>query len=331
MEQVITGYLKSIEIGRKQFHKNLTVYPLLSGVTSTLEYVTLDEALSLDLVEISEIDQGGSVPELKFANKSGKRVLILDGEEIVGAKQNRIVNTTILVEAASVTVIPVSCVEAGRWSYNTDRFQSEERVMSAQMRAMKAGHVHESVRSSRRFRSDQGAIWNEIEAKARRRDAVSPSMAMSEIYEKERPTLEEYVRRFHPVDGQAGALFLINGRVAGLDGFGKPDTFARVFRKLLASYALDAIDWLEPGRKHPVRRDRAAEFLHQCAGCNVEQFPSVALGTDCRLAADKVTGFALLVEEQVVHLSAFIRARGGNGSGHGSRMRRYSARRRRRL
>lgn len=331
MEQVITGYLKNTEIGRKQSHKNLTVYPLLSGVTSTLEYVTLDEALSLDLVEISEIDPGGSVPELKFANKSARRVLILDGEEIVGAKQNRIVNTTILVEAGTVTVIPVSCVEAGRWSYNTDRFQSEERVLSAEMRAMKAGHIHESVRTSRQFRSDQGAIWNEIESKARRRGAVSPSMAMSEIYEKERPSLEEYLSRFHPVEGQVGAFFLINGKVAGLDGFGKPDTFARVFKKLLASYALDAIDWLKPGRKHSLRRDKATEFLHQCLGCGVEQFPSVALGTDCRLASDKMTGFALLVEEEIVHLSVFRRSKGSNGAGIDPGMRRFSARRRSRL
>jgi len=331
MEQVITSYLKNSEIGRKQGHNNLTVYPLLSGITSTLDYMTMDEALSAGLVEITEIDQGGSVPELKLANKSTRRVLILDGEELVGAKQNRIVNTTILVEAGVVTVIPVSCVEAGRWSYNTDRFQSEERVMSAEMRAMKAGQVHNSVRTSRRFRSDQRAIWHEIEEKARRRKAVSPSMAMSEIYEKERPTLEEYLSRFHPMAGQVGAFFLINGKVVGLDSFGKPDTFAKVFKKLLASYALDAIDWLNPGKKHTVRSENAAAFLEQCLECRMEQYPSVALGTDCRLASDKVTGFALLVDEQILHLSVFVRSKGGNGANMDPRMRRFSSRRRSRL
>jgi hypothetical protein len=36
------------------------------------------------------------VGELRVVNRSGKMALILSGEELVGDKQNRIVNTTIL-------------------------------------------------------------------------------------------------------------------------------------------------------------------------------------------------------------------------------------------
>jgi hypothetical protein len=114
-------------------------------------------------------------------------LLILDGEELVGAKQNRIVNTTILIPAKKTVVIPVSCVEEGRWSYDTERFHSEERIMAPMMRAMKTRQVNYSVRESGNFRSDQSAIWDEISAKASRRDAESNSMAMAEIYKKERP------------------------------------------------------------------------------------------------------------------------------------------------
>ena len=62
---------------------------------SGLEYLLLDEALSKNLMEVVELDNDGSVPELKVVNKSPEMILILDGEELVGAKQNRIVNTTI--------------------------------------------------------------------------------------------------------------------------------------------------------------------------------------------------------------------------------------------
>ena len=80
------------------------------------EYLLLDEALNQNAIEIVEKDADGSVPELRVNNKSNKMVLILDGEELVGAKQNRIVNTTILVQGNTTVIIPVSCAEHGRWS-----------------------------------------------------------------------------------------------------------------------------------------------------------------------------------------------------------------------
>jgi hypothetical protein len=146
MTEIINDYLNRVQIGAEQSYKNLTVFPVLSDYVIPFDYLTLDEALSKDLIEVVEIDEGGSVPELKVINKSEKMVLILDGEELVGAKQNRIVNTTILIPAMEKVVIPVSCVEEGRWSYDTERFHSEERIMAPMMRAAIASQVNLSLR-----------------------------------------------------------------------------------------------------------------------------------------------------------------------------------------
>ena len=242
MNTIIGKYLEQLKVGRKQSYKNLALYPLLSTYNVGLEYLLLDEALSENLIEIVEKDSDGSVPELKVMNKSPKMILILDGEELVGAKQNRIVNTTILVKGNGTMVIPVSCVEHGRWSYDSPRFQSKERMMSSNLRAMKSEQVHYSIRSSGEFRADQSAIWGGIAEKANRMEAHSPTGAMAAMYEKEMPTIGEYVKPFHLIDSQVGGIFMINGQVAGLDAFGKPGTFSKVFKKLLESYALDAID-----------------------------------------------------------------------------------------
>ena len=48
---------------------------------------------------------------------------MLDGEELIGAKQNRILNTTVLVAAHTEVTIPVSCVEQGRWGYRGRQFR----------------------------------------------------------------------------------------------------------------------------------------------------------------------------------------------------------------
>jgi len=328
MQSVIQGYLDKVKIGRKQSHQNLAVFPLLSGYTTAFDYMTLDEALAGGLIEVTEVSHGGAVPELTVVNRSPMMVLILDGEELVGAKQNRIVNTTILIQAKSTTAIPVSCVEQGRWHYRSPRFSSEERMMSPALRAMKAEHVRRSVRETGTFRSDQGRIWEEISEKADRLEAESPTMAMADIYEKERSSLSDYVKHFRPVEMQVGAVFLINGKVVGLDTFGKPETLAKVFRKLVESYALDAIDWSEPSSGEKPSGAEVRTFLEVARTSPVENHSSVGLGTDCRMESERLAGFSLVHEEQVLHLSVFARGNGSSRERHSSRMQRFSRRRR---
>ncbi len=232
----------SPKLGRRQSYKNLTVFALLSDYAANADCLTLDEALSNSLIDVVEMDEDGSVPELKVVNRSDRMVLILDGEELVGAKQNRIVNTTILVAGNTTTVIPVSCVEEGRWSYKSDKFHSEKRMMSSKLRACKAKQVKSSLKRSGKFQSNQAEIWDGVEELAFDLDAASPSMAMSAIFQKEAPAIQKYAKQFELTESQVGAVFMIDGRVAGVDCFGKAETFAKVFEKLVQSYALDADD-----------------------------------------------------------------------------------------
>lgn len=331
MENIVKSFLEQVRVGRMQSHRNLAVYPLVSAYLATADYLTLDEALSQGLIEVVEVSEGGSVPELKVINGSPTLVLILDGEELVGAKQNRIVNVTILIPPKATTVIPVSCVEQGRWSYESRSFSSKGRMMSSELRAMKASQVHESVRRSGNFRSDQGAIWSGIAEKAGRRGAESASMAMAAIYEKEKFSIEDYVKPFRAGEGQVGAAFMINGKLMGLEAFGKPATFSRVFKKLIESYALDAIDYLNPDKVEKPRRSEVTRFLEESLSAPVEVRKAVGAGTDCRLETRRVTGFALGLDDQMVHLSLFERSGQPDPEKQGSRMQRPSQRRRRRI
>jgi len=297
---------------------------------TAFDYMTLDETLAGGLIEVTEVSQEGAVPELKVVNKAPRMVLILDGEELVGAKQNRIVNTTILIQAKSTTVIPVSCVEQGRWHYRSPSFSSEERIMSPALRAINTKHVRCALRDTGTFRSDQGRIWDELSEKARRLAAKSPTMAMADIYEKERSSLSDYVKHFRPAEMQVGAVFLINGKVVGLDSFGKPETLAKVFRKLVESYALDAVDWAEPGSEEMHSGADVRTFLQAARTASVETHSSVGLGTDCRMESERLIGFALVHEEQIFHLSIFSRDKPEPEVRSGSRVERFSSRRRNR-
>jgi ARG and Rhodanese-Phosphatase-superfamily-associated Protein domain len=219
MQEVIREYLEMAKVGRKQVYKNMAVYPLLSDYSLGLEYILLDEALGSGVIEVTEVNDHSAVPNLMVHNKSLKMVLILDGEELVGAKQNRIVNTTILIAVGAMVVIPVSCVEQGRWAYKTPQFYSEERIMPSRMRAMKSEQVQRPVRARGKYQAEQSAIWADISQRASRRDAMSASMAMTRIYEKDLPFLHEYLQHFSLVGYQVGAVFTINGEVVGMVSF----------------------------------------------------------------------------------------------------------------
>jgi hypothetical protein len=333
MQNIITEYIGGLKLGRKQSYKNMTIFALLSDYNANSDYLTLDEALSGNLIDVVEKDEDGTVPELKVINKSDRMVLILDGEELVGAKQNRIVNTTVLIAGNTTTVIPVSCVEQGRWSYKSEKFSSEKRIMSPGLRSKKADQVKYSLKSRGNFSSDQSAIWNDISGLASDLNAESPSMAMSEIYRKEAPTIGKYAEHFDLIESQVGAVFMINGKVAGMDCFGKPETFSKVFEKLVESYALDAIDSLGKNMDKAEKgtKSEAGKFIEASSDCRVEVHQSVGLGTDCRLDSDHSTGFALAHDKQVMHMSLFAKAAENNRQNPGSRMIRFSHRRRRRF
>jgi len=128
----------------------------------------------------------------------------------------------------------------------------------------------------------------------------------------------------HPV-GSRGRLKRLS---VGLDSFGKPETFAKVFKKLVESYALDAIDWSETEGASKTLRSKVTKFLAVAKAASVENRPSVGLGTDFRLESRNLNGFALVHEDQVLHLSVFARGNDHREEPSRSRMQRFSSRRR---
>lgn len=124
----IKDFIADLTIGAPMVSGRLTLYPLIKEHSSNPDYLTLDEALAAGFAKVTEVSEAGSVPELLFRNEGDKPVLLLDGEELVGAKQNRILNLTILAPARAEIKIPVSCVEQNRWGYRARDFRTSDRA-----------------------------------------------------------------------------------------------------------------------------------------------------------------------------------------------------------
>jgi hypothetical protein len=272
----------------------------------------LSEAISQHLVQITEVSEGGSVPQLLLVNEATQPVLLLDGEELVGAKQNRVLNLTVLVPAMSKTVIPVSCIEQGRWHWRSRHFEAANRTLYASARAEKMAQVSQSMREEDSYRSDQHAIWESIGRKAANFEMHSPTGAASDLYEDRSALLDHMVSQVKPQTDQVGAAFMVRGRLVGAELFGSAQGFSSLLPKLVRSYGLDAIDARESTR---VRRRRAASdpatlvktFLAKLLSATALRKRALGLGEDLRLEEHDLVGAALVHEGEVVHLSAFTR------------------------
>lgn len=304
---VLADFLHALGVGEPQAFKNLTLFPLLGTGFQEPGYLLLDEALPQDLLEVREVSETGSVNEVLVINKSDLPVLLMDGEILTGAKQNRVVNASILVGAHVELRIPVSCVEHGRWRYVAEKFTESRHFSYAHLRAQKCAQVGQSLHASGVFSADQGAIWNEVERKQREMRAESRTGAVTGVYERHAGNLREYCTAFSPLEGQMGAAVFINGRFVCLDAFDSPASLRALYPKMIESYALDALEQTSWDNKEP-EQSAAEQLLEQIAATPVARYPSVGLGEDMRIKTEGLVGSCLILDDRVIHLALFAGA-----------------------
>lgn len=308
-------FLARIHLGIRQAHKALTLWPLHrvqdSSASPAPEYVTLGEALEAGNLLIDEVDRGGSVPHVRVSNSGSVAVLFLFGEEILGAKQNRVANASFLVPGKSEVVLDVSCVEAGRWSRPRGaRFRHSDHVLSHSLRKKMALKVERARRRGQGFRADQAEVWADIGTRLQRSGAVSETAAYSDYRQSRSTDLDDIAKAFHPLDGQIGFVAAIGDEVAGIELVGRPAGFKAAFRALLRSFAIDAVDAslvreLEKTSLGDAPRFDAPEtFLKALAEARVSSSPSLGAGDDLRLQGNGVSGCALH-HGDLIHLTAF--------------------------
>ena len=301
----IQSVLSRLSLGQPQAFANMALFPLIATHAETPDYLALEDALKSDVGPITEISEGGSVPELAFENNASARVLLVDGGQLVGARQNRILNISFLVPAGKKPTIPVSCCEHGRWGYTGSRqFASSDSTLFARAKAKKMLRVSASMRSSGERRSNQSEIWDDIAMKSTRLHVDSSTSAMADVYSQHRQRLDDYVSAFKLQPGQSGAVVALDGKVVGLELFDSPATFERFFQKLLKSFVLDAIDVEQPVTDVPAA-EIAKTFLEQLAAASAEMFASLGDGEDVRLQGTDVVAGALVADGKVRHLAGF--------------------------
>lgn len=303
--------LSDLAIGIPKEAFNLVTVPLSGNPSAALEYILVDEALEAKKVVVEEVSEGGSVPELRMTNFSDKVVLVVDGTELVGAKQNRIVNASFLIPPQSITRIPVSCVEQGRWQYKGREFGASKHFAAHSIRRGNAESHKESLRQKRGYASNQGEVWACVADMSRRMNAPCPTMAMNDVFEQKQASIDEYRKGISPENGQTGAAFFVNGMFQGIELFDHSATFGKMFSKLLSGVAVEAM--MAQGARLSARRAKTPaetagyvkRILDEVGKSLFEKYEPIGIGEDWRYDAKRSFGKALHYGADLIHYSAF--------------------------
>ncbi len=290
----------NLTLGAPAIMGRLATYPVFREQDAAPDLIELDEALATGKTSITEVSESGQVPVLVVKNGCDRDLILYDGEELVGAKQNRIANMTVIVGAGSELHLPVSCVERGRWSWKGRHFKSSDSFMYPSLRRNKFSQVSDSLDAGASFAADQSRIWEDIGGKARRMNVQSSTEAMQDITRKFHVSDQELAEQIPEVPGQVGYLAFIRGGLAGMDVFASTRLCRSKLYKLLRSYYLDSFD--RSLRFPPVEASQVLLQI-QKARCRAVQSPGI--GDEYRFHNDCVEGAVTYLDGQLVHLTAF--------------------------
>jgi hypothetical protein len=294
--------LQSVEVIPPRQAGTLQVFGLRWQSPSRLAYRTLDEGLTVGELAVTEQTQPEQVQTIRVVNRAPDPAFLLAGEQLVGAKQNRVLNASVLVAGQTTLAVPVSCVEAGRWQYRSAAFASAGTLAHGALRRLICRHTGESYRAGATPALRQTEVWHEVARKLTTLGTVSVSGALQQAYIDYRGRLA--ADRLPAPEGASGAAFSRGGRLLGVDLFDQPSTLKRLWSKLVQSYALDALGHADAPA--PLMSPAwVRRWLRRASQASAQAFASIGLGQDVRLWGERLVGAALVLEDWPIHLELF--------------------------
>ena len=271
------------------------------------DIISLHKAFELGYVIVKELPSE-RVNSIELENTSSKYVFILDGDILKGAKQNRVVNTSVLVAPKSKIILPVSCVEEGRWRFNSDKFRPSDEVAHKSIRYSKLKTISESrVQNNVSFSADQGSVWRNVSMCSAKLDIDSPTESHSDSFEYFKDEFEGLAKKFSPDSNANGLFVFVKGELSGCEIFNSKELFVDYFGKIIKSAAMDGkmknkqtTENLEkPVDTKVVIQKAMNEFGKSIEKATVSK--GLGVGQETRLNSDDKSYYSLVHENEIIH------------------------------
>lgn len=296
----VADAILAIEIGAPVHCHNLTMFPLHLEGTGARDYMLLDDALDAGLAEVQEVSESGSVPDVLVSNRAPVPILIPEGQILSGAKQNRVINVTVIILAGTTVKVPVSCVEQGRWRHVSRHFRATH-YAPPKLRARKQMGIAMRMAAGAGRASDQGQVWADVADYLNKQGVHSPTASLTDGYEATADRRVRYRKAMHLPEGAHGVAMASGGVVVGLDLFDDPQTLARLWPRLSDAYFFEAAQDAEP---RPEADPGAVKAFLERAAAGLTPAPDApGLGNEFAITGDGLAGSALYYGGRLRHLA----------------------------
>ena len=282
---------------------NITAFFLSSIEKNNNKYLSFSEAIAKNQVQISEVNKKGLLTKLSVSNKSSNNIIILNGELIIGTqiRQDRIVDSTVLIPGYATVLINTFCGEQYRWSPRlSNKISTSESLYFSSGRANNAADINTKL-------SKQCRIWSEISEKISDFNVKSFTNSVDQIYKKKKVNVEEIVNFFKIPSEAVGVALGINNQLVNIDIFSNNYMLQIYLPKIIRSIALDSFKKIS--KKSYLKKKDVHRFLRQIHQANKQKRKVVegTLGEELQFNSESVAGSILYHKEQTVHFSAFVK------------------------
>lgn len=297
----VRGWLNRVRVAETQRVGRLEIVPLwMEGAPDEPPLVLADQAIGTGWLEVRE-HSGGVVHEVEARNTGPRPVLILEGETLVGCKQNRVVARSVVVASGASVVVPVGCMERGRWAASGRSFGLGRTRMQPDIRS---ATVRETARASGApVRLDQGRLWSQVERTLATTYVTSATSDYQAVVETTGAEAREQAKQVRAVPAQVGMIAVSDGRLLGLELTGHPALWAAIADRTLPSYVLSAGLAAERAAGRPQLAPE--HWLTVVRDGSIRVHPALGLGQDVDLMAPGLAGAGLWFERDLAHLAVF--------------------------
>jgi hypothetical protein len=280
------------------------MFPLYSegslSADRAVDYLLSHEAMDQGAVIVTEASDKGVVSELVVENNGDRPVLFLEGAELRGAKQNRAINTTLLVGRRSRTNIPVYYVERRRWSESCVRFRPGTHSPPSMRRVFKEGWVF----GRKLGRRDQDSVWAEIRRKHGTLKVSSETEDMSAAIEAHREKVERMQKLCVYPAAANGIAMAFGGTLICIDLLDKASSLEKIWSRYQEGLLVDLLESHRPERE--ITGAEISARLDHMQHLPWQQVEPVGLGEQYRAHHDAMLAAALVLDGTMIHGSALM-------------------------